>query len=120
MTIAAAVLTGCSTVRPDSRMGVLEQYPHEYMFVAGDGPKAWYSALELEQKARRYASEHKLEFDFDGTEKAVWAKTDGGRVLADVHYSSGMGQPVLHIAIDRHGKAIGHDIGTAVCGTGTR
>lgn len=102
----------------DSRVGVTARDPHEYMFVAGDGYKAWYSALELEQIARRYADEHKLEFTFEGTEKMVWVKTDGGRVLANVAYSSGVGQPILYIAIDRHGRVINHDIGTAICGTG--
>ena len=47
----------------------------------------------------------------------VWVKTDGGRVLANVFYSSGLGQPVLHVAINRKGRVIHHYIDEAVCGT---
>ncbi len=113
MTLAVAVLAGCSS---PSRVGVIAQGPHEYMYVAGDGQKAWYSALELEKTARRYADEHKLEFNFEGTEKNVWVNTDGGRVLADVYYSSGLGEPSLSIAIDRYGRVIRHRIGMSICG----
>jgi len=120
LALSAVLLSGCASPRHDSRVGVQAHDPGDYMFVSGAGQKSWYSALELEQAARQYADEHKIEFQFDGTEKRVWVKTDGGRILADVYYSSGIGQPVLHIAIDRRGRVIGHDIATAVCGTGSK
>ena len=118
--ILTALLCGCSSPQDKGKVGVLAQDPHEYMFVAGNGQKAWYSSLELDRIARSYAAEHKLDFTFEGTEKAVWVRTDGGRVLADVYYSSAIGQPILHVAIDHHGKVISQDIGTAVCGTGAK
>lgn len=123
-TVIAALLAilavGCSTSRFPTRFGVQAHEPGEFMFVSADGKKEWYSALEFDRIARRYAEEQRLAFDFQGTERMVWIKTDGGRVLADVFYSSGMGKPVLHVAISRHGQAIRHDIGTSVCGTGSR
>jgi len=75
----------------DKRVGVQSKAEQEYMFVMGDGQKAWYSALELEHIARTYANTQKLDFKFDSTEKSVWVHTDGGKVLAEVWFKSGGG-----------------------------
>src|ERR1041385_3412328 len=106
VTLLAILAFGCSSSRFPTRFGVQEQEPHEFMFVSGDGTKEWYSGLEFDRIARRYAEEQRLTFDFEGTSRAVWIHTGGGRVLADVYYSSGLGKPTLHIAINRHGQVI--------------
>jgi hypothetical protein len=93
--------------------------PREYVMVQGPNDKTWFSGHQLINIARRYAEEQKLGFDFEGTEKIVWVKP-GGRVRADVYFSSRMGQPILHVAIDKYGKVIRHETGTAVCGTGRK
>ena len=99
----------------DSRLGVQTKGGHEYMFVSGEGKKAWYSALELEQIANAYAQSKKLDFKFEGTEKNIWVHTEGGKVLAEVWFSSGVGRPALQIQIGRKGHVINHKI---VEGTG--
>lgn len=93
--------------------------PKEYVMIQGASDKVWYSGHQLVGIAKRYAQERKIDFNFEGTEKIVWVKP-GGRVRADVWFSSGIGQPVLHVAIDKNGKALRHDTGTEVCGTGQR
>jgi hypothetical protein len=94
----------------DSRLGVQSKGEHEYMFVGGDGQKAWYSALELERIAKAYAKSKKLAFEFEGTEKNIWVNTDGGKVLAEVWFSSGVGRPALQIQIGRKGDVLKHKI----------
>jgi hypothetical protein len=94
----------------DSRVGVQSKGDQEYMFISGDGKKAWYSALELEQIARAYASSQKLEFDFASAEKSVWIHTDGGKVLAEVWFSAGATRPSLQIQIGRKGNVLKHKI----------
>ena len=42
-----------------TRIGVKDKGEHEHMFIAADGPKEWYSALELERIARAYAESKK-------------------------------------------------------------
>src|SRR4051812_19560840 len=101
--LLAILAAGCSSSRFPTRYGVHEHEPNEFMFVSADGEKEWYSALEFDRIARRYAEAQRLAFDFQGTERTVWIKTDGGRVLADVSYSSGMGKPFLQVTINRHG-----------------
>jgi hypothetical protein len=91
----------------------------EYVMVQGANDKVWFSGHQLIGIAKRYAEEQKLGFDFAGTEKIVWVKP-GGRVRAGVWFSSRMGQPVLHVAIDKYGKVRRYDIGTEVCGTGQK
>jgi hypothetical protein len=93
-----------------TRLGVKDKGEHEHMFVAADGPKEWYSALELERIARSYAESKKADFRFEGTEMNIWVKTDGGNVLANVYWSKGIGKPMLHVEIGRDGKAIRHEI----------
>jgi hypothetical protein len=111
----AMIMAGCSSFRSPTRHDVHESEPQEFMFVSADGKKEWYSALEFDRIARRHAAEQKLPFDFEGTKPMVWVKTDGDRVLANVFYSSGLGQPALHVAINRKGRVIHHHIGEAVC-----
>ena len=114
--------SGCAStdrsaaVSPDDAF-VVE--PKEHVMIQGVNDKVWYSGHQLIGIARRYAEERKLGFDFEGTEKIVYVKP-GGRVRADVWFSSGMGHPVLHVAIDKYGKVIRHDSGTEVCGTGQK
>ena len=94
----------------DRRVGVQSRGEQEYMFVMGDGQKAWYSALELEQIARTYAQTQKLDFKFEGTEKSVWVHTDGGKVLAEVWFKAGGGRPTLQVHIGRKGNVLKHKI----------
>jgi hypothetical protein len=94
----------------DSRLGAQSKGEHEYMFVGGDGQKAWYSALELERIAKAYAKSNKLAFEFEGTNKNIWVNTDGGKVLAEVWFSSGVGRPALQIQIGRKGNVLKHKI----------
>ena len=94
------------TQAADTRLGVKDKAAHEHMFISADGPKEWYSALELERVARDFAVSNKADFRFEGTEMNIWVKTDGGKVLADVFWSSAVGKPGLHVEIGRDGKAI--------------
>lgn len=94
----------------EGRVGVQSKGEHEYMFVGGEGKKAWYSALELEQIASAYAAAQKLEFDFATAEKSVWVHTDGGKVLAEVWFSSGAGRPSLQVQIGRKGNVLKHKL----------
>jgi hypothetical protein len=55
-TFLAVLATGCSSSRFPTRYGVHEQETNEFMFVSGDGKKEWYSVLEFDRIARRYAS----------------------------------------------------------------
>ena len=87
--------------------------------VQGGNDKTWFSGHQLVVIARRYAEEQKLDFNFEGTEKVVWVKPEG-LVRADVWFTSGMGKPSLHVAIDKYGKVIRYDTGTEVCGTGSK
>ena len=93
-----------------TRLGVKDKGEHEHMFIAADGPKQWYSALELERIAKGYAESKKADFQFEGTEMNIWVKTDGGKVLADVYWSKGVGKPMLHVEIGRDGKPMRHEI----------
>ena len=116
------VCAGCMSARrpvavsPDDAF-VVE--PKEVVMIQGPNDKVWFSGHQLIGLAMRYAEEQKLGFEFEGTEKIVWVNP-GGRVRADVWFSSGMGEPVLHVAIDKYGRVIRHDTGTSVCGTGRR
>jgi hypothetical protein len=131
----AVLLVGCGTPkydggRPDlqalgshesdGRPGVQAQGAHEYMFVKSSGRKVGFSALEFEQIARQYAEQQRLQFQFEGTEKMIWIRTDGSPIIADVYFIAALGEPSLHIEIDRDGKVKGHNIQTYVCGTGSR
>ena len=93
--------------------------PKEFVMIQGPNDKVWFSGHQLIGLAMRYAEEQKLGFEFEGTEKIVWVNP-GGRVRADVWFSSGLGEPVLHVAIDRYGRVVSHDTGTSVCGTGRK
>ncbi len=116
------VCAGCMSARrpvavsPDDAF-VVE--PKEVVMIQGPNDKVWFSGHQLIGLAMRYAEEQKLGFEFEGTEKIVWVNPEG-RVRADVWFSSGMGEPVLHVAIDKYGRVIRHDTGTSVCGTGRR
>ena len=94
----------------DARLGVQVKGDYERMFISGDGQKAWYSALELEQIALAYAGSKKLDFNFEGTDRSVWVHTDGGKVLAEVWFHSGAGKPALRVDIGRKGNVLKHKI----------
>lgn len=123
--VSLLLCAGC--VAPHKQTNVLREdafvvEPKEYVMVQGANDKTWFSGHQLIGIARHYAEEQKLGFDFEGTEKIVWVNP-GGRARADVWFSSGssgMGKPVLHVAIDKYGKVIAYDIGTEVCGTGVK
>ena len=87
-----------------NRFGVKDKGQHEHMFISAEGAKEWYSALELEGIARRYAETKKVDFQFEGAEMNIWVKTDGGKILADVWWSHAIGKPSLHVEIGRDGK----------------
>jgi hypothetical protein len=73
------------------------------VYVNGAGDK-WYSAWELEQIARDYARQRKIQFSFEGAERSVWVRTSGSNIIASVSFSSGMGKPIFMVDIDRSGK----------------
>jgi hypothetical protein len=106
MVLGFALLSAGIAAEP--RLGVQVKGEHEYMFVNGDGQKQWYSALELEQIAIDYVKSKKLEFEFEGTQKNIWVHTDGGKVLAEVWFTSPVGKPGLQILIGRKGEVIKH------------
>src|SRR4051812_40644943 len=89
-----------------SRLGVFDKGEHEYMFIRADGPKEWFSALELARAAKGYAESKNVVFAFEGTEPQIWVNTDGKMVLADVYWSHGIGKASLHVEIGRDGKPI--------------
>jgi len=99
---------------------VQQKGPHEHMFVSAAGHKHWYSALELENEAKRYVKERGIQFDFDSAEMNIWVVTDGSPGLAKVSFSSGIGKPSLIVDINRHGGAYSHFLGTSVCGFGAK
>ena len=102
----------------DSRPGVQAQGKHEYMYVKSSGRKVGFSALEFERIARRYAKDNKLPFNFKRAEKNIWIRTDGLPVIADVYFSHGLGEPVLHIEIDKDGNVTKHNIAIGIDRTG--
>ncbi len=110
--LALASILASAAYAADNRVGVQAKGDYEYMFISGDGHKAWYSALELERIAMDYAKEKKLDFNFDGAERNIWVHTDGGKVLAEVWFLSGSGKPALQILIGRKGNVIKHKIET--------
>jgi hypothetical protein len=110
MTVALGLALVGGLEGAESRVGVQTKGEQEYMFVGGEGKKAWYSALELEQIARAYAASQKLDFDVATAEKSVWVHTDGGKVLAEVWFSSGAGRPSLQVQIGRKGSVLKHKI----------
>lgn len=120
--LSLLLCAGCASTERSAAVPPVDAFavePREYVMIQGVNDKVWYSGHQLIGIAKRYAEEQKLGFDFRGTEKIVWVKPRG-RVRADVWFSSGTGQPVLHVAIDKHGKVIRHDTGTEVCGTGRK
>jgi hypothetical protein len=113
---------GCESLHHETNVSPEDAFvvgPKEYVMVQGANDKTWFSSHQLIGIARHYAEQQKLGFDFEGTEKIVWVNP-GRRPRADVWCSSGMGNPSLHVAIDKYGKVIGHDIGKEVCGTGVK
>ena len=120
--LSLLLCAGCESVDRQAGVSAEDAFvvePREYVMVQGANAKTWFSGHQLIGIARRYAEEQKLRFDFAGTERIVWVNP-GGRVRADVWFSSGVGKPVLHVAIDKYGKVIRHDTGIAVCGTGRK
>jgi hypothetical protein len=84
------------------------------VFVHGTGDK-WFSATDLEQIARGYAKQKKIDFNFELTERNVWVSTSGSNIIASVCFSSGMGEPILKVEIDRTGKAVASHLWMAFC-----
>jgi hypothetical protein len=85
------------------------------VFVHGAGDR-WYSAADLEQTARDYTKQKKIDFNFELTERNVWVPTSRSNIIASVSFSSGMGEPILRVDIDRAGKAVAGHLWIASCG----
>lgn len=120
--LSLLVCAGCTSTRRQLVISSDDPFavgPKEFVLIQGPNDKTWFSGHQLIGLAMRYAEDQKLEFEFEGTEKIVWVRP-GGRIRADVRFSSGMGKPVLRVAIDKYGKVVRHDTGTAVCGTGRK
>lgn len=113
--LAVFLVCGC-TPRFDSRFGVLERGPHEYMFVQAAGPKTWYSALELKKIALEYLREQAIEYPWRGRKVTIWVNTDGSGTLATVCFEATIAEGLLTVEIGRDGKARNHTIAPAVCG----
>ena len=88
------------------------QQPHVYVNGVGD---KWYSARELEQTARHYLKERKMQFALEGAKPIVWVNTSGSNVMAAVSFASGVGSGIVVVDIDRHGKvtSIANNVGVA-------
>jgi hypothetical protein len=87
------------------------------VFANGIGDK-WYSASELEQIAKDYAKQKKIDFDFTkATERSVWIYTGGSNIIASVSFSSDFGKPAYIADIGRDGKVVTNRVGIAICGT---
>lgn len=113
LTVACA---GCAThkryISYVGREDVKIKGPEEYMFVSGDGHKAWYSAMELEQIARDFAKQKGVAFDFSGTEKTIRVYTEGLAILATVSFTS---TNYFQVDIDRFGKPMRYRTGVGTC-----
>ena len=118
ITLLGLILAGCSTKCPtdDNRLGVQAKGPHENMFVAASGQKAWYSALEFENLARDYVRSNKIDFDFTDTQTTIWISTCCSDTLAEVWFSSSaFSRPALCVRIGRKGQVLGHTITPTAC-----
>jgi hypothetical protein len=114
---AAFLACGCAP-RFDSRLGVLEQDPHEYMFVQGSRQKTWYSALELKKAALKYLTEEAVEYPWQGRKVIIWVNTDGRSTLATVCFEATMVEKFLTVEIGRDGKVRRHTIALSRCAWG--
>jgi hypothetical protein len=114
--LLAVVGAGCAThehyISYVGREDVKVKNPGEHMFVSGDGHKAWYSALELEQIARNYAKQEGIAFDFSGVDKAIRVYTEGLPILATVSFTS---TNYFQVDIDRFGKPMRYRTGVWNC-----
>jgi hypothetical protein len=87
------------------------------VYANGLGDK-WYSASELEQIAKDYAKQKKIDFDFSKAGRSVWIYTGGSNIIARVSFASDFGKPIYTADIDRTGKVATNYVGIMVCGTG--
>jgi hypothetical protein len=89
------------------------------VYANGIGDK-WYSASELEQIAKDYARQKKIDFDFSKAGRSVWIYTGSSNILARVSFASDFGKPIYTADIDRNGKVATNYVGIMVCGTGEK
>lgn len=89
------------------------------VYANGIGDK-WYSASELEQIAKEYAKQKKIDFDFSKAGRSVWIYTGGSNIIARVSFASDFGKPIYTADIDRTGKVAANYVGIMVCGTGDK
>lgn len=80
------------------------------VFVNGTGQK-WYSASELEQIAKDYAKQNRLQFDFEKAGRSIWVYTGGSNIIARISFASDFGKPMYYADIDRSGKVATNFLG---------
>lgn len=83
------------------------------VYANGIGDK-WYSASELEQIAKDYAKQRKIDFDFTKAGRSVWIYTGGSNIIARVSFASDFGKPIYIADIDRSGKVATNYVGITV------
>jgi len=117
--ILAAMLVHC---QGDTNVVAKATAPKEFppaVYANGIGDK-WYSASELEQIAKDFAKQKKIDFDFTNAGRSVWIYTGGSNIIARVSFASDFGKPVYTADIDRSGKVATNYVGIMVCGTGEK
>ena len=82
--------------------------------------ETWSSESRLERIARDYATQRKIRFTFEKTDRTVSVQNRGTNVVATIWFSSGMGMPILGVDVAPSGRVITNYMGTAVCGNGRR
>lgn len=112
MVLGMMLVTGCA--KNKHRVGVMERGEHDYMYIQGDGDKEWYSALELVKIAKKYAQEQEIDYPLEDAVTNVWVYTDDRKLLAEVWFTRGSGEPTLGIDIDRYGRIMQHRMGIGI------
>jgi hypothetical protein len=75
----------------------------------------WVSAEELDQIAREYARQQRVDFDFDRLTPFVFVRRSGN-VLAMLVYGESIGRPTLMVEIGHDLRVIRHTRGVGRCG----
>lgn len=107
--LSATIARGEDGTNGVAKPAAQKAYPPA-VFVNGTGHK-WYSVTELEQIAKDYAKQKKIQFDFAHAGRSVWVHTDGSNVIARVVFASDFGKPMYYAEVDRHGIVVTNFIG---------
>jgi hypothetical protein len=107
--LSATIARGGDGTNAVTKAADQKAYPPEVL-VKGTGQK-WYSATELEQIAKDYAKQKKIQFDFAHADRSVWVRTDGSNVIARVVFASSFGKPMYYADIERQGIVVTNVIG---------